>query len=88
MFCCRLLGNIKPPNMHYSAYFNAGIHSHAVTVPGKLLSGEEEGLEDDPEKAEVTTGSFTGINYTLKVHFEYLVTFIMTKTLGVFFVFL
>ncbi|KAF4090636.1 hypothetical protein AMELA_G00054290 [Ameiurus melas] len=26
---------------------------------GKLLSGEEEGLEDDPEKAEVTTGSFT-----------------------------
>ncbi|XP_026856221.2 huntingtin isoform X2 [Electrophorus electricus] len=26
---------------------------------GKLLSGEEEGLEDDPERAEVTTGSFT-----------------------------
>uniref|UniRef100_A0A8C2JX52 Huntingtin n=1 Tax=Cyprinus carpio TaxID=7962 RepID=A0A8C2JX52_CYPCA len=27
---------------------------------GKLLSGEEEGLEDDPERAEVTTGSFSG----------------------------
>ncbi|XP_052401425.1 huntingtin isoform X2 [Carassius gibelio] len=26
---------------------------------GKLLSGEEEGLEDDPERAEVTTGSFS-----------------------------
>ncbi|XP_053357677.1 huntingtin isoform X2 [Clarias gariepinus] len=26
---------------------------------GKLLSGEEDGLEDDPEKADVTTGSFT-----------------------------
>ncbi|KAM6972635.1 huntingtin [Aplochiton taeniatus] len=27
---------------------------------GKLLSGEEEGLEDDPERAEVTAGAFTG----------------------------
>ncbi|XP_043091608.1 huntingtin isoform X2 [Puntigrus tetrazona] len=26
---------------------------------GKLLSGEEEGLEDDPERAEVTTESFS-----------------------------
>ncbi|XP_064872183.1 huntingtin-like [Oncorhynchus nerka] len=26
---------------------------------GKMLSGEEEGLEDDPERAEVTTGAFT-----------------------------
>ncbi|XP_066534471.1 huntingtin isoform X3 [Hoplias malabaricus] len=26
---------------------------------GKLLSGEEEGLEDDPERADVTTGSFS-----------------------------
>ncbi|XP_028973894.2 huntingtin isoform X2 [Esox lucius] len=26
---------------------------------GKVLSGEEEGLEDDPERAEVTTGAFT-----------------------------
>lgn len=31
-----------------------------MIVLGKLLSGEEEGLEDDPERAEVTTGSFTG----------------------------
>lgn len=31
-----------------------------MLVLGKLLSGEEEGLEDDPERAEVTTGSFTG----------------------------
>lgn len=26
---------------------------------GKMLSGEEDGLEDDPEKTEVTTGAFT-----------------------------
>lgn len=26
---------------------------------GKMLSGEEDGLEDDPERAEVTTGAFT-----------------------------
>ncbi|CAG03293.1 unnamed protein product, partial [Tetraodon nigroviridis] len=26
---------------------------------GKMLSGEEDGLEDDPERAEVATGSFT-----------------------------
>lgn len=31
-----------------------------LPVLGKLLSGEEEGLEDDPERAEVTTGSFSG----------------------------
>lgn len=30
---------------------------------GKLLSGEEEGLEDDPERAEVTTGSFSGMSW-------------------------
>uniref|UniRef100_A0A3P8PXR4 Huntingtin n=1 Tax=Astatotilapia calliptera TaxID=8154 RepID=A0A3P8PXR4_ASTCA len=27
---------------------------------GKMLSGEEDGLEDDPERTEVTTGAFTG----------------------------
>lgn len=27
---------------------------------GKILSGEEDGLEDDAERAEVTTGSFAG----------------------------
>uniref|UniRef100_A0A8C1W8L5 Huntingtin n=1 Tax=Cyprinus carpio TaxID=7962 RepID=A0A8C1W8L5_CYPCA len=32
---------------------------YVVLVSGKLLSGEEEGLEDDPERAEVTTGSFS-----------------------------
>ncbi|XP_026159243.1 huntingtin isoform X3 [Mastacembelus armatus] len=26
---------------------------------GKMLSGEEEGLEDDPERTDVTTGAFT-----------------------------
>uniref|UniRef100_A0A7N8YPK4 Huntingtin n=1 Tax=Mastacembelus armatus TaxID=205130 RepID=A0A7N8YPK4_9TELE len=26
----------------------------------KMLSGEEEGLEDDPERTDVTTGAFTG----------------------------
>ncbi|XP_022540225.2 huntingtin isoform X5 [Astyanax mexicanus] len=30
-----------------------------VELIGKILSGEEEGLEDDPERAEVTTGSFS-----------------------------
>lgn len=25
-----------------------------------MLSGEEDGLEDDPEKTDVTTGAFTG----------------------------
>lgn len=27
-----------------------------------MLSGEEDGLEDDPEKTDVTTGYFTGWN--------------------------
>uniref|UniRef100_A0A7N5ZWY4 Huntingtin n=1 Tax=Anabas testudineus TaxID=64144 RepID=A0A7N5ZWY4_ANATE len=27
--------------------------------PGKILSGEEDGLEDDPERTDVTTGAFT-----------------------------
>lgn len=44
--------------MHYIAKLL--LTQYAVTVPGKLLSGEEEGLEDDPEKADVTTASFTG----------------------------
>lgn len=35
-------------------------HCNVLCVLGKLLSGEEEGLEDDPERAEVTTGSFSG----------------------------
>lgn len=25
-----------------------------------MLSGEEDGLEDDPERTDVTTGAFTG----------------------------
>ncbi|XP_077574962.1 huntingtin isoform X3 [Stigmatopora nigra] len=28
---------------------------------GKMLSGEEDGLEDDPEKTEVTTGAFAAV---------------------------
>ena len=27
---------------------------------GKMLSGEEDGLEDDPERTEVPSGAFTG----------------------------
>lgn len=27
---------------------------------GKILSGEEDALEDDPERTEVTTGAFAG----------------------------
>lgn len=31
-----------------------------LLFPGKMLSGEEDGLEDDAERTEVTTGAFTG----------------------------
>lgn len=33
-----------------------------VYPTGKMLSGEEDGLEDDPERAEVTASAFTGEN--------------------------
>ncbi|KAK2815696.1 hypothetical protein Q5P01_026163 [Channa striata] len=33
--------------------------SSILELIGKILSGEEDGLEDDPEKTEVTTGAFT-----------------------------
>ena len=31
-----------------------------LLVSGKMLSGEEDGLEDDPERADLPSGSFTG----------------------------
>lgn len=31
-----------------------------LLFPGKMLSGEEDGLEDDAERTDVTTGAFTG----------------------------
>lgn len=31
-----------------------------LLIPGKMLSGEEDGLEDDAERTDVTTGAFTG----------------------------
>ncbi|XP_029003090.1 huntingtin isoform X3 [Betta splendens] len=33
--------------------------SSILELIGKMLSGEEDGLEDDPEKTDVTTGAFT-----------------------------
>ncbi|XP_009291248.1 huntingtin isoform X6 [Danio rerio] len=48
----------------HTSVFREEVESRArsgsiLELIGKLLSGEEEGLEDDPERAEVTTGSFT-----------------------------
>uniref|UniRef100_A0A671NZB9 Huntingtin-like n=1 Tax=Sinocyclocheilus anshuiensis TaxID=1608454 RepID=A0A671NZB9_9TELE len=40
-------------------YCFCSFNLYVVLVSGKLLSGEEEGLEDDPERSEVTTGSFS-----------------------------
>lgn len=39
---------------------------------GKMLSGEEDGLDDDPERTDVATGSFSGGNKSL-MHFRSLV---------------
>lgn len=55
---------IIPGKITHTRVFREEMESRArsgsiVEFIGKLLSGEEEGLEDDPEKAEVTTGSFT-----------------------------
>ncbi|XP_072534605.1 huntingtin isoform X5 [Salminus brasiliensis] len=55
---------ITPGNIACTSVFREELESRArsgsiVELIGKLLSGEEEGLEDDPERAEVTTGSFS-----------------------------
>ncbi len=36
------------------------ILTSGLIFPGKMLSGEEDGLEDDAERTEVTTGAFAG----------------------------
>ncbi|TSK22543.1 Huntingtin [Bagarius yarrelli] len=55
---------IVPGKITYTQVFREEMECRArsgsiVELIGKILSGEEEGLEDDPEKAEVPTGSFT-----------------------------
>ncbi|KAM9476563.1 huntingtin isoform 4-T4 [Clarias gariepinus] len=55
---------IMPGKITHTRVFREEMESRArsgsiVELIGKLLSGEEDGLEDDPEKADVTTGSFT-----------------------------
>nr|AGS58213.1 huntingtin [Clarias batrachus] len=54
---------IMPGKITHTRVFREEMESRArsgsiVELIGKLLSGEEDGLEDDPEKADVT-GSFT-----------------------------
>ncbi|XP_051558828.1 huntingtin-like isoform X3 [Myxocyprinus asiaticus] len=55
---------ITPGKITHTSVFKVETESRArsgsiTELIGKLLLGEEEGLEDDPERAEVTTGSFT-----------------------------
>ncbi|XP_066534473.1 huntingtin isoform X5 [Hoplias malabaricus] len=55
---------ITPGNIRHTSVFREETESRArsgsiLELIGKLLSGEEEGLEDDPERADVTTGSFS-----------------------------
>ncbi|XP_051983247.1 huntingtin isoform X2 [Xyrauchen texanus] len=55
---------ITPGKITHTSVFKVEMESRArsgsiTELIGKLLLGEEEGLEDDPERAEVTTGSFT-----------------------------
>lgn len=47
-------------NLHHPGGVSADVILTLNLFPGKMLSGEEEGLEDDAERTEVTTGSFTG----------------------------
>ncbi|KAF3687242.1 Huntingtin Huntington disease protein -like protein [Channa argus] len=41
--------------------------SSILELIGKILSGEEDGLEDDAERTEVTTGTFTDASSTAQV---------------------
>ncbi|KAL1023919.1 hypothetical protein UPYG_G00048960 [Umbra pygmaea] len=55
---------ITPGSIPHASVFRQDLERRArsgsiMELIGKMLSGEEEGLEDDPEKAEVTAGSFT-----------------------------
>lgn len=56
---------ITPGSVPHASVFRRDVERRAhsgsiLEFIGKMLSGEEEGLEDDPERAEVTTGAFTG----------------------------
>ncbi|XP_036790014.1 huntingtin isoform X3 [Oncorhynchus mykiss] len=55
---------ITPGSVPHASVFRRDVERRAhsgsiLEFIGKMLSGEEEGLEDDPERAEVTTGAFT-----------------------------
>ncbi|XP_029353602.1 huntingtin isoform X2 [Echeneis naucrates] len=55
---------ITAGSIPHAAVFRQDTESRArsgsiLELIGKILSGEEDGLEDDPEKTEVTTGAFT-----------------------------
>ncbi|KAJ8000512.1 hypothetical protein DPEC_G00180890 [Dallia pectoralis] len=56
---------ITPGSILHASVFRQDLEGRArsgsiLEFIGKILSREEEGLEDDPERAEVTTGAFTG----------------------------
>lgn len=54
-------GEFATRTVFSSACLNADVmFTLKLLFPGKMLSGEEDGLEDDAERTEVTTGSFTG----------------------------
>ncbi|XP_022595709.1 huntingtin [Seriola dumerili] len=55
---------ITAGSIPHATVFRQDIESRArsgsiLELIGKMLSGEEDGLEDDPERTEVTTGAFT-----------------------------
>ncbi|XP_078146486.1 huntingtin isoform X1 [Centroberyx gerrardi] len=55
---------ITAGSIQYATVFRQDAESRArsgsiLELIGKVLSGEEDGLEDDPERTEVTTGAFT-----------------------------
>uniref|UniRef100_A0A3B4WED9 Huntingtin n=1 Tax=Seriola lalandi dorsalis TaxID=1841481 RepID=A0A3B4WED9_SERLL len=57
---------ITAGSIPHATVFRQDIESRArsgsiLELIGKMLSGEEDGLEDDPERTEVTTGAFTVI---------------------------
>lgn len=60
-FFCTQEGEFAPPTAFPSDSVIADVmFTLKLLFPGKMLSGEEDGLEDDAERTEVTTGSFTG----------------------------
>eukprot|EP00066_Takifugu_rubripes_P022022 XP_011611288.1 PREDICTED: huntingtin isoform X1 [Takifugu rubripes] len=57
---------ITAGSIQHASVFRQDIESRArsgsiLELIGKMLSGEEDALEDDPEKTDVTTGYFTAV---------------------------